>query len=135
MTAQHYQSKLFVLTCCKCGIKFGIDGDYDDRLRRDNKMFYCPSGHAQSYVVEGDAAKTKRLVNEVQNERRLRNQEASANRDEQQHLKHQVRAQKAAKTRIKNRVKNGVCPCCNRAFRDLARHMKAHHPDYGLDSE
>lgn len=36
----------------------------------------------------------------------------------------------ATKTRIKNRVKNGVCPCCNRTFENLARHMQAKHSDF-----
>jgi Fe-S oxidoreductase len=47
-----------------------------------------------------------------------------------------ARAQKAAKTRIKNdrdriktRVANGVCPHCNRTFQNLARHMASQHPD------
>ena len=33
-------------------------------------------------------------------------------------------------TRIKKRVANGVCPCCNRTFKDLAAHMSTQHPDY-----
>jgi hypothetical protein len=33
-------------------------------------------------------------------------------------------------TRIKKRVAAGVCPCCNRSFKDLARHMAGQHPDY-----
>jgi hypothetical protein len=33
-------------------------------------------------------------------------------------------------TRIKNRVKNGVCICCNRSFSDLHQHMLTKHPDF-----
>ncbi len=33
-------------------------------------------------------------------------------------------------TKVKKRAANGVCPCCNRTFSDLARHMKAKHPDF-----
>ena len=41
----------------------------------------------------------------------------------------------AARTRkelhsVKARVAHGVCPCCNRTFKQLARHMKTKHPDY-----
>lgn len=32
--------------------------------------------------------------------------------------------------RHKARIKNGVCPCCQRSFVALARHMKAKHPEY-----
>ena len=34
----------------------------------------------------------------------------------------------AALTRVKNRVSRGVCPNCNRTFKDLARHMASKHP-------
>lgn len=33
-------------------------------------------------------------------------------------------------TRTKKRGGHGVCPCCNRTFQQLARHMKSKHPDY-----
>jgi DNA repair exonuclease SbcCD ATPase subunit len=39
-------------------------------------------------------------------------------------------AQKGVTTRIKNRASNGVCPCCNRTFQNLARHMHTKHPDF-----
>ncbi len=29
--------------------------------------------------------------------------------------------------RLMRRVSAGVCPCCNRTFSDLARHMKTKH--------
>lgn len=28
------------------------------------------------------------------------------------------------------RVKNGVCPCCNRSFQNLKRHMNTKHPNW-----
>ena len=27
------------------------------------------------------------------------------------------------------RVHNGVCPCCNRSFQNLQKHMKTKHPE------
>ncbi len=46
-------------------------------------------------------------------------------------LAHQVRAQKAAKTKLKNRIKHGVCPCCKRTFQNIAKHIATKHPGYG----
>lgn len=37
---------------------------------------------------------------------------------------------KGVATRLKNRAAHGVCPCCNRTFQQLARHMSAKHPDF-----
>tara|TARA_Y100000310_G_scaffold338946_1_gene430083 strand:- start:1163 stop:1354 length:192 start_codon:yes stop_codon:yes gene_type:complete len=34
-------------------------------------------------------------------------------------------------TKLKNRAKAGVCPCCNRTFQNLSRHMETKHPDFG----
>jgi chemotaxis response regulator CheB len=39
-------------------------------------------------------------------------------------------ATRAQLTKTKKRVANGVCPCCNRTFKQLARHMKAKHPEF-----
>lgn len=48
-------------------------------------------------------------------------------------LDYQERAVKAAGTRaskLKLRAANGVCPCCNRTFKQLAAHMSSQHPKY-----
>lgn len=44
-------------------------------------------------------------------------------------------ALKGVVTRTKNRISKGVCPCCNRQFKDLERHMTGQHPDYTKDSK
>lgn len=36
-------------------------------------------------------------------------------------------------TRLKNRAAAGVCPCCNRTFHQLVRHMAAKHPDFAAE--
>jgi hypothetical protein len=42
---------------------------------------------------------------------------------------YQVRAARGQLTKFKKRVGRGVCPCCNRHFKDLARHMESKHPE------
>ncbi|WP_165394478.1 helix-turn-helix domain-containing protein [Pseudoxanthomonas winnipegensis] len=32
---------------------------------------------------------------------------------------------------MRQRVMNGVCPCCNRTFENLRRHMHDKHPEFG----
>lgn len=46
----------------------------------------------------------------------------------------QLEVRKGLLTRMKNRVGNGVCPCCNRHFKNLQGHMKTKHPEF-KDSE
>lgn len=45
------------------------------------------------------------------------------------------RAQKGQNTRLKNRIAAGVCPCCNRSFQNVARHMAGQHPDFQKHEE
>ena len=111
---------------CTCGVLFAAPEHLLETRRFDGKSFYCPNGHSISY--EGDRQRV-----EDANER-LKNQRArlQAENDQQQA---QIRAERAAKTRIKNsrqrerqRVAAGVCPCCNRSFKNLHRHMQSQHP-------
>ncbi|HYC31767.1 MAG TPA: hypothetical protein VEB59_05720, partial [Gemmatimonadales bacterium] len=46
-----------------------------------------------------------------------------------------LRSTKGVVTKIKRRVAGGVCPCCNRTFSDLARHMSGKHPGWGNGEE
>jgi len=85
--------------------------------------------------------KAEKLKEELKAERESRARERASNdqyearlRDERDSYKNKARAQKAAKTRLKNRVAAGVCPCCNRTFQNLARHMDHQHPDFKSES-
>lgn len=59
-------------------------------------------------------------------------------RTEQRRLESERRAHAATKgqlTKTKKRIANGVCPCCNRSFANLERHMAGQHPDYPQPGE
>jgi uncharacterized protein (UPF0212 family) len=48
-------------------------------------------------------------------------------------LREERKATRTLKTQLKKvhvRVGHGVCPCCNRSFAQLRRHMAAKHPEY-----
>lgn len=59
------------ITCANCGIVFCIEDDYVSILKKEHKTFYCPNGHAQSFVGETEAEKYKRYYenSESKNER------------------------------------------------------------------
>lgn len=126
---QTYIGTLYVETCIDCGICFGMDKEFRQRRLDDHKLFYCPKGHSQYYSDKSDVEKLQDEVDGLH--RKLDYAETRrvdlVNRVEQ--LGYSIRAQKAAKTKILNRIKNGVCPCCNRSFRDLQRHFKTKHPE------
>jgi len=107
--------------------------DYQRGRFHDGKLvdpIYCPVGHRWYPKGTPEVEKLKE---------RLLAQEGQTLREQQRHdqtkaelreTEQRRRAEKAAKTRIKNRVANGVCPCCRRSFSNLANHMKNQHPDF-----
>lgn len=113
---------LVVFTCARCGIPYGLPEDYIERRRQDGRAHYCPNGHSLSYH-ETEADKLRRRLKFAEDSRAR----AAAQRDQ---AKASARAHKGHVTRIKKRIANGVCPCCNRTFKDVARHMKSQHPEF-----
>lgn len=116
-------------TCCNCSMQFAMTADFQQARRRDGKSFYCPQGHPQHYT-EPTEAKLRKQLAEAERQREWHKTQAANERAARERTEHQVRAQKAAKTRLKNRIKHGVCPCCTRTFQNLADHMKTQHPEF-----
>ena len=102
-------------TCISCGVVFWMPSSLRINLKRSHNTFYCPNGHAQLYSTKSDVEKA-REAETVQRKRAARLQEEL------------WKAEKSLK-RLKTRAKNGVCPCCNRTFKQLAAHMKRKHPE------
>lgn len=106
-------------TCCNCGVLFAMTADYERRRRAKKDSFYCPNGHGQHYTGPTD---TDRLREAKARETALRDQLEASIRD--------AEAARAALMRDRQRFINGVCPCCNRSFENVRRHMASKHPDY-----
>lgn len=129
-----------VETCpeCKTQHTLPIELYRTARAQRGSKgvQVHCPHGHTWHYV-EGES-ESDRLRRENQ---RLKQREAHLNdclayqEHETEKAKNQARAFKGHNTRLKNRAANGVCPCCNRTFSNLAQHMKTKHPDFSTKDE
>ena len=123
-------TQYFVLEhCCNCGVPFYMTQEFQkDRIRR-GLSFYCPAGHGQHYNGS-DQKKIKQLERQLEssrsNERFQQSQRRQAERS--------AAAVKGHLTRQKNRIKNGVCPCCNRTFVNLGRHIRGQHPEFGKKS-
>lgn len=122
-------------TCCEagCGAIIIMPADEMERYRDDHTPFYCYKGHNQHFPQKSDKEKLReKLAAAEKREASAKKREEWAKKD-LQHEKNSNRALKGVVTRTKNRIKNGVCPCCNRTFKNLADHMKGQHPDYGAD--
>lgn len=127
---------LEVVECAGCHVTFGIEAAHVQRLRRSHEFFYCPNGHRQHFPgssdVERAAAEHEQAMDALKLERERR---ARADVRIDQLLREGKRERTAHKAllartrRLKERVLNGVCPCCNRSFENLRRHIVTKHPE------
>ena len=109
-------------SCWKCGIQIAAPDNFVQKCRENLSPFYCANGH-RAYFQDSE---TTRLRAELETARRERDW-AQKGRDKAQRS---AAAYKGNVTRIKGRIANGVCPCCNRSFENLSRHMKTKHPSF-----
>lgn len=119
-------------TCCRdgCGAVFGLEAGFANYRRKDHKTFYCPNGHSQYFSGETEEEKLRKDL--AQQKKRTQWAEESRQhaikREEQAQRK--ATAYKGVATKIKKRIGNGVCPCCNRTFQNLMAHIKTKHPKF-----
>lgn len=115
-------------TCCKCGCVFGINDAVRARLLNNGETFYCTNGHGQHYT-ETEAQRHARAMAAKQAELDAKQRELTAAKcrllTEQEE---RVKAERKCR-RMTKRIHAGVCPCCNRTFSNLARHMQTKHPE------
>jgi hypothetical protein len=127
---------MVVEQCCNCGLAFAMTADFrkrmlDSRVKGRGTTFYCPAGHPQWYTGETEADKLRRERDRLkQNQAYLedRRREAEERAD---HQAARARGYKGHAAKLTKRAKAGVCPCCQRSFENLRRHMEHEHPKFG----
>lgn len=113
-----------VITCGGCGTAFAMTSAMYERRKNDHKSFWCPNGCERHFTGKSEADK---LRDELAHE-----QAKSASKDIRiQTLAHERDTVTKAHRKMRMRVMNGVCPCCNRSFANLREHMRTQHADFG----
>lgn len=123
---------LVFCTCCyeHCGVRFGLDPQHEKSLRESHSRFFCPNGHGQSFVGKTEV---ERLRDELKEKDKLiesAHARALAESDRAAHAENSHRATRGHFTRLRKRIAKGVCPCCNRYFDNLHKHMQGRHPNF-----
>lgn len=116
-------AELATIICGECGGTYAVSERYRKQKAEEGGSWNCPYCRTSwGYVTSA--------LERVQKE--LARAEAKAQRmsDEAETAEARRRSQKAATTRLKKRAAAGLCPCCNRHFTNLHRHMKTQHPKY-----
>lgn len=130
--------ELVAETCCNCGVTFAMTRELHQRCR-DNpgprgRSFYCPNGHGQHYTAETEAQRLQREINRLKQNQAYLEETRQAARDDAEHQRRRANGYKGHAARITKRAKAGVCPCCNRSFENLRRHMASQHPQFTPDA-
>lgn len=129
-----FSTRLEVHHCPTCFMPYAAPQRFFKERREDKQSFYCPSGHLASYKE----SESDRLRRELEEEKRNVEWYKSVAKSKDSQIKGvniQLGKVKAKLKRTETRVGHGVCPCCNRSFVNMQRHMKTKHPDYAGDNQ
>ena len=114
------------ISCGECGGIYAITERYRKQKHDKGGYWNCP--YCQSNWGYGES-EIDRLKKKVEQEKK-RTEWA---KQDLKNTENKLRAAKGQVTKIKNRVSKGVCPCCNRTFQNLHRHMENQHPKWNKD--
>lgn len=117
------QIEITAIHCIICGVYFGIEEEHRKRLLETKENFYCPGGHTQHYI-------SKTRVEQLQEELNAKSSELTRARTETLALKMKCESVEKEFIRHRRRASAGTCPCCQRTFSNMARHMKTKHPEF-----
>lgn len=125
-------------TCPRCKTQHTLPAElYHTAMakRNDDKTqtIYCPYGHPWHYTPQRELDEQEKIRQERDRLRQRLAEKDDYIREERERREHAERSASAYKgkvTRLKNRAQAGLCPCCNRSFQNLHRHMQTQHPDF-----
>lgn len=128
-TTTYYTTTLTSTACGVCNIPFAIPTNLYDRVRETGAWFWCPNGHKIHYF-EDENTKLRKELEEARRSAIRSEARADQNWAEAEHQRRRVAATRGVLTKTKKRIGKGVCPCCNRHFVNVERHMENQHPEY-----
>lgn len=122
---KHIQGEIIDFTmheCGGCGIPFFVPTKWLNAKIENHGSFHCPNGCDRVFTGKSKAEKLEQELRNLQ----LRKEQSE---QELQNRWLDTLSEKKKLERKLKRVHKGVCPCCNRTFENLQRHMKIKHPE------
>lgn len=112
-----------VRQCGTCAVWHTVPQIVYDCYRKEGGFWHCPNGHQRGFRKGEDEIEQER----IRRERDQLKQDAARLSDEI--AAERKRADEAEKkiVQVRRRAAAGVCPCCNRTFLNVQRHMKTKH--------
>lgn len=115
------ETTLETISCGQCGTWFAMPARMLEERRETGDNFYCPNGHPRVFrTTEADKLRetNKRLSNQL-----------THTRDQLEATERSRDAYKGHLTRLRKRIDQGVCPHCQRSFKNVMLHMSHKHPE------
>lgn len=122
--------------CWKCKTEYHLPPELDKAARASEKiLFWCPYGHSAYFPTgQTDEDRLRRRAEIAEQRVAQKDDDITRLRESEQSAWRKVSAHKGQVTKLKKRASVGVCPCCNRTFKQLAAHMKNKHPQFARDA-
>ena len=100
-------------------------------MRQSSHEWQCIYGHKQHFAAgKSEAEKLREQLEAERRNRQRAEQNIAYYQDKAQKERNRANGYKGHATKMTRRAKAGVCPCCNRTFKQLARHMASQHPTF-----
>lgn len=119
-----------VTQCGSCAVWHTVPEIVYEDHKRLGGFHSCPNGHQRGWDKGADAI-------ERENTRRERDrlkQDAARLQDEIAAQRERADKAEAATKRLKKRAAAGTCPCCQRTFSNMSRHMQTKHPEFKAEA-
>jgi hypothetical protein len=112
-----------VRQCATCAVWHTVPEVTYEAYSREGGFWSCPNGHQRGFRKGSDEIERE----ETRRERdRLKQDAARLNGELAAERKRADEAERKT-VQIRRRAAAGVCPCCNRTFLNVQRHMKTKH--------
>ncbi len=124
--------ELTQVNCGECGGTYAINSRYHQQKRTHGGFWNCPYCQCGWGFNKDDTELEKKNKELRQKEKQLEwaRREAEIANERAITTKRQLAAQKGVTTKLKKRISHGVCPCCDRTFKNLQSHIEHQHPEY-----
>ena len=116
------------ISCGECGGIYAITECYRKQKHDEGGYWSCPYCQSDWGYDESEIDRLKKKVEQEKKRTEWAKQDLK-------NTENKLRAAKGQVTKIKNRVSKGACPCCNRTFQNLHRHMENQHPNWNKINE
>jgi len=111
--------RLEQVQCGTCGVIHAVPERLLTELRKSGGFYFCPVGHQWGWQETELDRVRKKLDAQIR--------EATAQAARAQRAERSDASARKEIARLAKRASAGLCSCCNRTFKNLARHMQTKH--------